>query len=290
MLDVSSPRWVELDHAYGAAGELPRQLYALFENEYYGSDPNDVLFGCLCHQGSIYTATYAAVPHCVKALDTQSVEGKIWLLMFLGHVAISTDAAPIPPDLEHDFRQAMLRARDLVIDLAQTTGIGEESYCHLLAAVPAIHGYTEVNRIVDWMLTADEVIGFCRECGEEFSASSGKLPFEGHNLVQHPTHAPSRTGTFTARVGIQPTLGEKTFTVSPASAPTAKWDGWIRADNALDWLFELSITAGQKEVSQKVLALFGALDCPHCDARLSLWDAALANAVSDFSWARFERE
>lgn len=177
--------------------------------------------------------------------------------MFLGLVAISTDAMPIPADLEHDFRQSILRARDVVVALAQTQGIDEESYGHLLAAVPAIHGYAEVHRVVDWMLTADEVIGLCKQCGEECSVSSAKLPFTGHELVQHPTHAPSRTGDFIARVGIQPTLGEKTFTVTAAAPPNTKSDGWIRADNALVWLFELATAADQKSVAVKVLALFG---------------------------------
>jgi hypothetical protein len=93
MLDLDSPYWAELTHAYGnaaksdlapttwSAGEgwgdfeevlsiptLLRQLetYPVSASDGWQADPWYSLWGTLCHQGDVYTASYAAVPHVVR--------------------------------------------------------------------------------------------------------------------------------------------------------------------------------------------------------------------------------
>jgi hypothetical protein len=68
MLDLSSSRWSELRHAYGSAADIPnllRQVEHAPPQENYKSEPWYSIWSALCHQGDVYTATYAAMPHIV---------------------------------------------------------------------------------------------------------------------------------------------------------------------------------------------------------------------------------
>jgi hypothetical protein len=97
MLDLESPYWAELTHAFGTAAKshsvpttwfagegesdfevvvdipsLLRQLESspVSASDDWKADPWYSLWGTLCHQGDVYTASYAAVPHMVRiAID-----------------------------------------------------------------------------------------------------------------------------------------------------------------------------------------------------------------------------
>ncbi len=280
MLDKHSDRWAELNHAHGTAIDTPEQLYELLESENYGNDPNDVLFGCLCHQGSIYTATYAAVPHVVRALPTQSTDGKIWLFAFLGRVAIARDAAPVPDDLQPAYLRALEDAKSAVLVLAQQTGTTNADYCHLLSSVPALHGLDTTHEIVDWMLTAHEVCGLCKSCGEEFSVVCETLPFKAQHVRQHPAMAPVRRAPHPHAIGISGTPHGPQIEVIPAARPHDAWDGSICAENALIWLTKLAGAADKPLIVERLLTLFGTLACPNCSHTVSLWEAAKNENVS----------
>ncbi len=62
MLRLDSLEWLELGHAYGSAHDIPILLTRLASGD---NDALDPLFGALCHQGSVYSASFAAMPHLV---------------------------------------------------------------------------------------------------------------------------------------------------------------------------------------------------------------------------------
>lgn len=73
MLELDSPRWGELRHAYRRADDIPQFLTEL--EAYPGAkgtmedaraEPWFSLWSALCHQGDVYTASYAALPHLVR--------------------------------------------------------------------------------------------------------------------------------------------------------------------------------------------------------------------------------
>ena len=68
-LALDSPRWAELQHAYGGAEDIPALLRQL------GSAANDTddepwftLWSSLAHQGDVYSASFATVPHVIDAI------------------------------------------------------------------------------------------------------------------------------------------------------------------------------------------------------------------------------
>lgn len=69
MLALNDPRWTDLCHAYGPATEIPGLLRKLAASPGPKADnraePWFTLWSSLCHQGDVYTASYAALPHIV---------------------------------------------------------------------------------------------------------------------------------------------------------------------------------------------------------------------------------
>jgi hypothetical protein len=63
VIPLDSPRWSELKHAHGDGSDLPEILGRLSDGD---AEAMDDLFGSICHQGTTYTASYAAVPHLAE--------------------------------------------------------------------------------------------------------------------------------------------------------------------------------------------------------------------------------
>jgi hypothetical protein len=120
MLDLDDGRWAELSHAYGAASDTPSLVRQLAERpEQLG--PNDepwfALWSSLCHQGDVYTASYAAIPHLVEiALSTATpVDFSFFLLPASVDVARINGRGPEVPDfLKQAYDEAMQRLPDCV--------------------------------------------------------------------------------------------------------------------------------------------------------------------------------
>ena len=71
MLSLDSERWRDLRHAYGAAEDIPELLKQLESHPDDGDDaePWFSLWSALAHQGDVFQASFAAIPHVVAALS-----------------------------------------------------------------------------------------------------------------------------------------------------------------------------------------------------------------------------
>lgn len=76
MLSLDSPRWAELDDAFGETGAVPRLLRVLeaepnvhSESISVEPEPFGELGQRICHQLDVYPAAFAAVPHVVRIAD-----------------------------------------------------------------------------------------------------------------------------------------------------------------------------------------------------------------------------
>jgi len=114
MLSLSDPRWKELRHAYGEAADVPSLLQALATSagptSGYQAEPWLSLWSRLCHQGDVYTASYAAVPHIVRiASDANGpVDFSFFALPAAVEIARQTGRGPdIPEVCVDDYRRAL---------------------------------------------------------------------------------------------------------------------------------------------------------------------------------------
>ena len=112
VLDLDSPRWLELRHAYGNAGDIPALLRALAarpDAEGPNEEPWFTLWSALAHQDDVYSASFAAVPHVVRILADAPALGGSDLLHFPAWVEVCRlkKTAPVPTDLMDSYSAAI---------------------------------------------------------------------------------------------------------------------------------------------------------------------------------------
>ena len=102
-LDLASPRWRELQQAYGSAEDIGRLLEALYsiddENErtelWYGA------WATLCPDGRVFSAAYAAVPHILRIVEKREFTERVTGMHLVTQVEVSRHA-PGAPGIDDD--------------------------------------------------------------------------------------------------------------------------------------------------------------------------------------------
>lgn len=151
MLSLESQRWSELEHAYGTASDTPallRQLSSL-PASCDDAEPWFALWSSLAHQGDVYTASFAAVPHVVAALATDPGRADASYFQFPAWVEVCRrrKGVRIPPDLEPAYSAALARLPMLVAEAATEPWTPELLSC-ALAAIAAAKGSASVAEAV----------------------------------------------------------------------------------------------------------------------------------------------
>ncbi|MBH1555208.1 hypothetical protein I5U56_13555 [Stenotrophomonas maltophilia] len=154
LIALDDPRWGELQHAYGAADDIPELLANLIipKGERSEDDPIEdtwhELWSSLCHQGDVYTASFAAVPHIVNALPMDS-DSSNWQFISLPQ-SIETlrchKGVELPAGLEPEYSQAIQRMGKHAAMLVATP---QEAWITsaLFAAIAIAHGHTPMARL-----------------------------------------------------------------------------------------------------------------------------------------------
>jgi hypothetical protein len=118
VLSLDSPRWSELRHAYGPASNIPALLRALqaLPAQSGDTEPWFTLWSALAHQGDVYDATFAAVPHVVEAMARDPLKADSPYLQFPSWVEIcrAKNGAQVPEDLQSAYFSALARLPILV--------------------------------------------------------------------------------------------------------------------------------------------------------------------------------
>lgn len=137
-------RWSNLNHAYGSAGDIPallQQLMALPASS--GKDePWFSLWSALAHQGDVYSASFAAVPHVIRALSIAPTRADSSFFHFPAWVEICRQKSntSIPEDLRQAYFDALACLPSLVAAAAGREWDGGTLAC-ALSAIAAAKGY-----------------------------------------------------------------------------------------------------------------------------------------------------
>jgi len=147
MLSLDSPRWSELEHAYGAASDIPSLLRQLtnFPSSRESEEPWFTLWSALAHQGDVYSASFAAVPHVIAAIATDPVRASFTYFQFPAWVEICRhrNNVAIPEDLAIAYRHALSQLPSLVSGAAARDWDGDFLAC-ALSAIAAAKGFPSV--------------------------------------------------------------------------------------------------------------------------------------------------
>ncbi|MEU5164221.1 HEAT repeat domain-containing protein [Streptomyces sp. NPDC020875] len=113
---IDAVRWAEVEHAYGAAEDVPGLLRALAGDADEASEALDELWGSIVHQGTVYGASAEAVPFLARlaAAGVRPAE----LLALLGAIAAGIeDGGPVGPVPAAECRAAVAARLPLILPL-----------------------------------------------------------------------------------------------------------------------------------------------------------------------------
>jgi hypothetical protein len=251
MLPFDSPRWATLSHAYGNALDVPQliaKLRTAGPSEW--EDVMGALIPAILHQGDVYTATYAAVPHLLEhAAQLGPCKQSEELLDSIAYAARGGNGPQVPEFLEEAWEDAQDDARELILERL-ISGLVSESYANLLIA-----GLLDLSGESDW---AEHVRNWarysiktqCAYCDHEQAVlwDNGRTR---HTLVDRSIHD---------------------FDVTPSS------ELGIRPDDDLEFdedqisgqLIGLAASTGYGTVEDQMRHLFGHFVCGSCGNRVSL--------------------
>ncbi|WP_205662198.1 hypothetical protein [Alteromonas flava] len=137
---MNTINWDELEHAYGVASDVPDLLAELANystSESYDDEPFFSLWSSLCHQGDIYTASYAAVPILISLIkkSPSPVDYNFYLLPIYIHISYLKGKAPsIPDNLKKSYHEAI----NILPDLAAKEDTNNELMVRVLSSAIAV--------------------------------------------------------------------------------------------------------------------------------------------------------
>lgn len=118
MLTLESNQWSKLHHAYGAATDIPALLSQLvtLPGSIGEAEPWHSLWSALAHQGEVFDASFAAVPHVVRAAATNPLGADAVYFQFPAWIEICRrkQKLEVPDELAADYFDALAKLPALV--------------------------------------------------------------------------------------------------------------------------------------------------------------------------------
>jgi len=159
---MESINWNELEHAYGNASDIPQLLNDLKSYpscKSYDEEPFYTLWSSLCHQGSIYSASYAALPIIVSLIEgaLEKVDYNYFLLPVSIEIArLNGNGPEIGKGLEVNYFEAIRTMGYLTGRINTTDG----TMISVLSAATAVcHGKAALAEAI-LELTPDTLMDF----------------------------------------------------------------------------------------------------------------------------------
>lgn len=245
MLSLESEVWRTLRHAYGPADHVPRMLRAL------RSKPTkkawEDVWSALCHQGDVYSATYAAIPYMVEMALEAPPKGQFSYWHFVGAVAAGSSPKleeGIRKEIRDDYLAALERSVDPIRRLLESKPADRHEVIYLLAALAAALGCKGDALLLDY-LDGDEMPGACPACSKELLVT-----VEADGVFLSPQ---DNRGIFTS--------------ITPPDGAFASKSALERLDrdSVSTWLPAMAAAAGQSALASTIWILYGHAMCPGCD-------------------------
>ncbi|HEY9131975.1 MAG TPA: hypothetical protein VIM98_09490 [Dyella sp.] len=157
-----------MNHAYGNASDIPELLRQLYELPQVSSqeEPWFSLWSALAHQGDVYSASFAAVPHVVAALSANPLKASFNYFHFPAWVECCRARASmlVQDDLLWAYKAALEKLPGLVAKASNRPW--EEGFLQCaLAAIAAAKGKTIIAEAVmelDYQVASEFLVWFMR--------------------------------------------------------------------------------------------------------------------------------
>jgi hypothetical protein len=233
--------WAALSHAYGAAGDVPALLVAAEETgEDSGHEWNEV-WGRLCHQGTVYSASFAALPLLADIAERHVPAGYIAALDLAGAIVASKDWPSDTAAVRQQHPETLRRLRDLA-ERNLAFADGDVEFIYGLQALMAFEDGGVWQRNLNYLADGDLPLE-CPSC---------------HEILLLNLDGPEFTMTNDTDDSTSPTP------VRPATPA----DGSIG-----DRMVSLCRTHGRSWIASRLPYAFGRTACPSCSILFEIPDA-----------------
>ncbi|MFC1417622.1 hypothetical protein [Streptacidiphilus cavernicola] len=254
MIEGMTVDWALLRHAYGSASDLPR----LFEDV---GDPEaaDVawedLWASLCHQGTVYTASFASLPVLADIATGRKPGASGQALGLAGRIVAEEHQLHEPGYVQARYPAAVRELHQLTLEIVVATRFegDADDFLFCLEDLLAFEG------VPVWRhrLRRDEHGVSCPACAQSLwidltSAPAGTRRRDpGRSFRVVGREGPLLTGVHPSAPGDLPPLAHR--------------------------LRDLAVRAGQSEAAEHLLHLFGRTTCPDCASDFAVSDQVAAS-------------
>ncbi|MER7584481.1 hypothetical protein [Kitasatospora sp. NPDC097691] len=232
--------WSRLNHAYGAAGDIPALLdrIAAEPSAELWSD----LWSALCHQGTVYSASFAALPWLAETATGGNREQAVNALVLAGAIVAGAGQSHKAGDVR-SAHAPQISALLTAVGTYRRTASDRADYIHLMEATLAFEGVVGWSEELAWGLGSEEYTVSCPDCEAGLYVVFGERGF----FSSSEDHALADGGVETI----------ETRALRPS--PPADLDGIGRR------LHDLALAEGRPEVAHALTYVFGRATCPDCE-------------------------
>ncbi|WNO73274.1 hypothetical protein [Streptomyces sp. AM8-1-1] len=242
--------WSQLSHAYGPADDIPRLL------DDAESDPAgpawDSLWSCLCHQGTVYSASFAALPRLAAMAQRFSATDRQAPLVLAGAIVAGVDRPHgcDDPHISHAADIATLIRLTEEILRHPEVDAAPDTYVCLLETLLSLEGAEVWGGQLDG-LNSEEYEVPCPRCEAENFIVFGEY---GH------------FSTLDEMYMREPSAGNKPLMPAEPGA----------MEGLAARLHARAVGDGQIEVARKLTYVFGSASCADCGAVFRVDQAVVA--------------
>ncbi|MFD7075842.1 hypothetical protein ACFV9G_16660, partial [Nocardioides sp. NPDC059952] len=157
--------WAELRDAYGPAEQVPALLTAAEQSGTELGPAWNAVWSHLCHQGTVYSASYAAVPLLADMCSRQPVRGVMPAVLLASSILASTDGPTNPADVRETYASEIS-----VLHTAAEASLGmaedDTEFIYGLETLAALEDLGVWQRTLGYYAAGEAPLE-CRACGAE---------------------------------------------------------------------------------------------------------------------------
>jgi len=236
-LHQDGTNWADLRDAYGSAERIPALLDAAERSGDELGPAWNQAWSHLCHQGTVYTASYAAIPLLADICSRLPIRGYVPGLQLAGSILASTDGPSDPAAVRATYAAEIARLRDIA-ESALPLAESDTEFNYALEAVAAFEDLGVWQRALNYLADGEAPL-VCHQCGDD--------------LLVQLDEVPPKVATWNAADGKQDVM----VIEPPEGTPEAR-------------LLDLAIIHERTAVARLLRYYFGSSVCPACGTQFDI--------------------
>lgn len=229
--------WTRLRDAYGSAEGIPDLLEQAATTDQDVGGIWDELWSRLCHQGTVYSASHAAIPHLAQLCTTTAPKGYLPALQLASSILTSVDTPEDPAAVRERHRTAVAQLREVAV-MALPLAADDVEFIYGLEAVASFEDLGVWQRTLNYLANGEAPLQ-CTSCDED--------------LLLDIDENPPRVLGWDADDGSRPVVPAQ----PPAGSPEAR-------------LIALATQHHRDAVAEKLRFYVGTSACPACGSTFSI--------------------